>query len=632
MMGRNFWLGSAAAIGLVGAAAGGLSASLASAQDGPASLLPPGFDDPVPTPSPTPTPTAQPTAATTAAPPVAPGAAPGGPDAPGTPAAPAQLPSVPTLSGEDLAGIPSLEELEALTPDELDERLGLKPKFDIPPAARRSLSQVGLLSAEEGGLPAGSLANQPAGLVRAVLAGTRRPMVSRWGHILMRRTLASRLTAPEGMNPVEFAALRMATLNRMGEFTIARALVQDVDTGNWNDALTSEALTAYIATSDMVGVCPAVRLQGSARDDSQWVMMQAVCNAYAGEGALAGTQLDRALGQEIAPPIDVLLAQRYAGAAGRGRRAVSVEWEEVEEINPWRFAFANAVGEPVPEALLNAALEGADGDYYALAGATAPMLSLEQRAPFAQRAAEAGVLSSRAMVDLYSRIYADNSIGGDLGDRAANLRAAYVADSPQARISAMQQLWGAEGGYAGRVMTAFAAARIPVSKEFSGYTGDLIGSMLAAGLDRDAARWRGAIADGSMGWALLELGLPGAGEADPEAVEVFFDNDDSDGGRGSAFLLASLAGLERVSGGALDGLSDEIGVDLSRQTRWTRMISRAADVDNAALVSLLAGLGMQGSDWSKMTPLHLYHITSALRRVGLDAEARMIAAEAVARA
>jgi hypothetical protein len=32
-----------------------------------------------------------------------------------------------------------------------------------------------------------------------------------------------------------------------------------------------------------------------------------------------------------------------------------------------------------------------------------------------------------------------------------------------------------------------------------------------------------------------------------------------------------------------------------------------------------------------MTPMHLYHIVSALRLVGLDAEARMIAAEAVAR-
>ncbi|MEM8726956.1 MAG: hypothetical protein AAGE86_15695, partial [Pseudomonadota bacterium] len=61
-------------------------------------------------------------------------------------------------------------------------------------------------------------------------------------------------------------------------------------------------------------------------------------------------------------------------------------------------------------------------------------------------------------------------------------------------------------------------------------------------------------------------------------------------------------------------------------------IERAADAGNPTLVALLAGLGMQGASWEQMTPLHLYHITSALRRVGLEAEARMIAAEAVARA
>ena len=55
-------------------------------------------------------------------------------------------------------------------------------------------------------------------------------------------------------------------------------------------------------------------------------------------------------------------------------------------------------------------------------------------------------------------------------------------------------------------------------------------------------------------------------------------------------------------------------------------------MDNRALVVLLAGLGMQGESWQQMTPLHLFHITSALRLVGLEAEARMIAAEAVARA
>jgi hypothetical protein len=55
-------------------------------------------------------------------------------------------------------------------------------------------------------------------------------------------------------------------------------------------------------------------------------------------------------------------------------------------------------------------------------------------------------------------------------------------------------------------------------------------------------------------------------------------------------------------------------------------------VDNQGMVCLLAGLGMQGDGWQRMTPRYLYHIVSALNRVGLTAEARMIAAEAVARA
>ena len=52
----------------------------------------------------------------------------------------------------------------------------------------------------------------------------------------------------------------------------------------------------------------------------------------------------------------------------------------------------------------------------------------------------------------------------------------------------------------------------------------------------------------------------------------------------------------------------------------------------ANTVAGLAGLGMQGSGWERMTPRHLYHIVRALNAVGMNAEARMIAAEAVARA
>jgi hypothetical protein len=155
---------------------------------------------------------------------------------------PGDLGPAPDLSQFDFTSIPSIEELEQMTPDELDELLGLRPSYDIPPAARRAMTRVGVVSSAEGGFASASLARQPSSLVRAVLEGLDGPVVSRWGHILLRRALASRLATPEGMSPVEFAGLRAKALNNIGEYTVARALVQDVDTGNWDDELVNIAL------------------------------------------------------------------------------------------------------------------------------------------------------------------------------------------------------------------------------------------------------------------------------------------------------------------------------------------------------------------------------------------------------
>ena len=627
----------AAAFALAGALGGVSLMSGLAAQDQPESLLPPGFDDPSPTASPSPSPSPSPTGPQTAAPrptpapPAAPQTAPSlaEPDEDGDRVRlPDELPPVPEISPGDLAGLPTLEELEELSPDELDELLGLKPKFDIPPAARRSTAEIGVLAPSEGGLGTLSLARQPASLVRAMLAGTRMPLVSRWGHILMRRALASRLAAPEGMDPVEFAALRAGVLNRMGEHAAARAIAQDVDTANWNPALTNEALAAYVALTDFTGACPAIRLQGSVREDAQWVLWQAICDAYAGEAALAASQLDRALNQGIAPRIDVLLARRYAGAAGRGRRAVEIEWDEVEELNPWRFGLATALSEPVPEGLLEEA-----GGYYALAAAPAPQLAPAERLAFASEAAAAGVFSADAIVNLFAQVYADGEVRGEPASRAGALREAYVAPAPEDRIAAMRQLWGdaATPDYGALVATAYAAARVPANRALADAAGDLIASMLTAGLDRDAAAWRGAVDEGSMGWALVALADPAGGEASEGAVDAFVDEYEAAAPRKATFLVAGLAGLGRIDPDARASLASRLDMNLARRTRWTRTIARAAEFENAALVAMLAGLGMQGTDWAQMTPLHLYHIVASLNRVGLEAEARMIAAEAVAR-
>ena len=603
--------------------------TLVLAQSQPEDLLPPGFDQPAPTPAatraPRPAPSPAPSPAASGLPALQPGeviqALPG----------PAGAGDAPTLgSGIDLAKLPTLEQLEAMSTDELDELFGLKPKVDIPAAAQRSMARVGVIDPDEGGLPVFSLAKQPAGLVRAALAGSKGPVISRWGHILLRRALASRLAAPEGMDPAEFAALRASLLNRMGEFAAARALVQDVDTANYSPALTGAALDSYIGNADILGACPPVRLADSKRDDAEWRMTAAICNAYSGEATNAGNDLRRLINSGRAKRIDGLLAQRFAGAAGGGRRAVTIEWNEATELTPWRFALANAVGADVP-----AKLTANAPAWYPLSAATSPMLSPAQRAPSAEVAARRGILSSAAMVDLYAQLFEEQE-EGPLADSAQALRTAYVGVDAAARLGAIKTLWGPGDAtvdpYGRWVLTAYAAARLDPSQDMEADAGSLIGSMLSAGFDRDAARWASVVPVGSQGWALLTLARPQSQPASGGAVGDYMDEDSSTDRRKSQMLLAGLAGLGRTSPDAVSEYSKDLGIDLQRRSRWTQTIDAAAASRNQALVVLLAGLGMQGDGWNQMTALHLYHIVRSLDAVGLGAEARMIAAEAVARA
>jgi hypothetical protein len=606
-MRRRYWLAGAA-----------LALTSTFALAAPESLLPDSFDDPAPAPAPAPRPAP------------APGAAP----APSGPSAPViqPLPGAPSRGGgldveitlpEDF---PSLAELEAMEADEIDELLGIKPKFDIPPAARRAVREIGVIGEGEGGFPAGSLDDQPPQLIRAALAANRGRLVSRWGHILLRRALASRLDAPRGMDPVAFAALRASLLNRIGEASAARALVQDVDSANYNTALATAAFDAYLATGDILGMCPVARLKSTLRDDGEWNMMRAICAAYAGEARQAERDLQRILYYGEAPRIDALLAQRFAGAAGEGRRAVNVEWNDVEELTPWRFALSRALGVELPAGLR----EGAAARYD-IGDVVMPAVPLQERVAAADRAAELGVISSAAMIDLYSQLWAEE-IAGEERSRAVTLREAYVAQDPAARLAALRELWGDGGNYGRQVLTAYAAARLPVDEALIDDAPRIVASMLAAGLDRNAMRWGTAVPEGSEAWALLAVAQPDRRtQVSSGAVQDFIDDDASGDQRKSRFLVAGLAGLGRLDLDSATSLARRLSVNLTRQSAWSQRIDRAAELGNPALVALLAGLGMQGDGWDKMTARHLFHIVRSLRQVGLESEARMIAAEAVAR-
>ncbi len=615
-----------------------LSAMAVTAQE---SLLPPGFDDKPAAPArkpqapPRPSGTSAPQPARTSAPAVVTVQRPGSSGAP-------QVVAVPQPQPQAAPGVPApaapvaaaaANPLANIDPALIDQLVAsAKPKADIPPQAQRSLARVGFFDEADGGFPAVSSHYLNGPYVAGLLTKMRGELVSRWGHILLRRALASRLDTPVGMNGADWAALRAQALLRMGEADAARAMVQEVDNGFYTPGLEEAAMGSFLATADPVGLCPLTALTAAGRQGWDWALTRAICTAFTGgEGASALGVLDNAMRKGTAPKIDILLAQKFAGAASQGRRAVKIEWAGVDNLTPWRTGLALATGLEPPEALRKQA-----GAAYAVLAVRAPMLPLTARAEAADIAAERGVLSSAAMVDLYSEIRAMEEPDRTWGPLADMLRSAYLAADAADRLSAIRKLWGdasdPDRAYSRLVLTAYAAARITPDADLSSDAKALIASMLTAGLDRNALRWAGVVPVGSEAWGLIALSAPAKPSAiSADALGTFQSGDTSSGSLRSRFLLAGLMGLGRVDPGTARRIADDLKLDLARETRWTRAIDSAAASENQVLVALLAGFGMQGSGWDKMTPLHLYHIVAALRRAGLEGEARMIAAEAVAR-
>ena len=507
----------------------------------------------------------------------------------------------------------------------------LRPEYRLASERRRSTRTIGVITPETGGFGEDAFGEQGGRYLTRLVAGFRMPLASRWGHILLRRALLDKVTSPANVDPADWTAARAWRLLRMGEADAARALVLEVDSGNYSPYLYDVAMQAHLATADPAGICPLVPGGARESDEPTWDVFRAICASLSGEQSRATQLLRTARRDGQASGIDYLLAEKLVGAGFEGRRAVRIDWDGVENFNAWRFGLGLATGVEPPANLFEDAGRHVQGWR-----ARAPMLLPAARMDAADTAAALGVLSSEAMVDLYSEAYIDEEAGGDTKQRAATLRTAYIAPSAEERVEAMRDLWqrksGYLGGYSAKVLTARAAARIPPSPARVDDAGDLLTSMLTAGLDRNAARWARVVEPGSLGWALVAIAAPEpALDVDYGALDDFGDADDSSGRRRSAFLVAGLAGLGRVSAEDANEFAGDLDVTLGGDTRWTRAISRAAARGQRGTTSLLAALGLQGRSWASVSPRHLYHVTRALRQVGLEPEARMIAAEAVAR-
>ncbi len=585
-------------IRLAGLTLAAVVAGAALAQDRPESILPPGFGDPAPQPAATTRPAPAATASGTAAAPVAASSA--------LDPASAVVQPLPT---DTPSATPSA------SPTPIDP--ATLAAYDMPAYARRSLTRVGI----DGDLPAGAFGDADGGYLEALMRRMAAPLPSRWLSIELRRLLMARLETPTGLNGADFAAERAWLLLRMGEAVGARAIVQQVDNGDYTPKLYQVALNAMLANGDPAGLCPLADAGLAATGEGGWALARPLCTALAGDGAAARAQLAPLRRRRFANGFDIRLAEKVMGAGAQGRQAVTVEWTDADRLTPWRYGLAIATGVTVPD------------DFYAAVGpqvtgwrALAPAIPLPDRLGPAETAAAQGILSNIAFVDAYGAVAELDDAPAAMAATAADLRTAYADPDPAARLAALHNLWGDTPSYGRLVLTARAAVRQAAGPDNSD-ADRLVAAMLSAGLDRTAQRWAGYVPAGGQAWALLAVSDPDGRRFSRSDVESYGGGDVR-----RRLFFASLAGLGRMSAEDAQAAAESLGVPIGRQDSWTRALDRAVEADQPGTVLLLCGIGMQTSHWAGVPPAGLYRMVAALRAVGLEGTARMMAAEAISRA
>ncbi|MDB5718138.1 MAG: hypothetical protein JWM38_1565 [Sphingomonas bacterium] len=574
---------------------------------GQESLLPEGFGDPAPPPLSS-----------------APAAAPAPGEAAGTPASrpPSSTALPPSADGAAIARAEEEDEEEAAGP------------VEIPDWARRPIDVAGVLGPDGTGL-GNAFGNADGTFLSTLMRRIEAPIASRWGSILLRRALLSRVPTPDNVPDADWIAERAWLLLRMGEADGARMLVQGVDVDRFSPKLLAVAAQTALATADPAGLCPLVVPGQAQSKEPIWPLAAAMCAALSGEAAASGSLIDRARRARVARGVDLFLAEKVVGAGG-GRRQINIEWDGVEGLTSWRFGLATALGVTIPEPLFETV-----GPQVKAWQARSPMVPLAARIEAARIAAALGVFSNAALVDLYSAL-ADETDPLEVAETpAGKLRNAYVGDGDGDRMTALRGLWGKDrdelARYGDAVLTARAAARIRPDEAYSADAAALIGAMYSAGLDYQADRWAPLVEGMSAGdadpaWAILAVGSPRPRvEIGYRRVSAFADRAGSDGRHRAQLLFAGLAGLGRIGAGDQARLAEELGVPVTRTNRWTRALDLAVASGQPGTVAILAAVGMQSRSWAAVPPAYLYHIVSALRRVGREGDARMIAAEAMSR-
>ena len=515
-------------------------------------------------------------------------------------------------------------------------------------------SVIGLLDESQGGLGiamwAGSDRRRIERLLPRLPMGTLSPTVQN----LSRRLLLSTAAVPEG-DPVapSLLGLRVERLMAGGFIEDVNELLRVAATGIEDPALARAAIDAMLLAGDNLGACQ--RVLSLVRGDPRpyWTKTLAFCRALDNDGAAVSlaVALLRDQGQ-AADEVFFSLISLLTGGSGEVTSLIDPTPLHLAMLRAARLAVpADAVGGARPAILW--------------AIATAPNDSFDVRLEAAERAEAAGALDTGILAAIYAAIpYTQEEIDGALeaaaeadGSRVSALlfQAAQVWESPPRRAAALRRSLeearegGAGFGTAARVGLPTVRDLAPAA-DLMAAADDLVRALLVAGEVEGAWAWLDmatAEADGGDAeaaavaagvWPLLQLADPeGAFMRDAGRARTWWKDLPATGGdpnagarRGLLFTAFEALGTA-LPAEAWDPLfagplTVAAYAPSPAVTRALGAASAAGRVGETVLLALLA-LGEVGPEGAE--PGVLFDVLGALRRVGLAAEARSIALEAV---
>jgi hypothetical protein len=501
-------------------------------------------------------------------------------------------------------------------------------------------STIGPLTASNGGYGADLWNGSRGSFVNFIMPKLTTPVGSRFGQIALRRALATAAAPPPGANQIAFHTARTQLLLRLGEADLASKLAAAVPQQTYNRQMYAVAGQAHLAAFNVPATCPLASKAIVFSPDNLWPLLSAVCSAIQGDdsGAALGIDIARQSDKLKVNRFDLYLADRMLTAMSGGGRGGVIDWPKDGLLTSFRLAGIYAGGQSLPIAALkqkNSAVHG----WIAKSG----MADSTTRFVSAWTAASTGVLSTDEWIGLWAQ-------------RGSQMTSAQLAYAPEGllvranaapykeRIAVMKQLWklgkgNARADLAMRLLTSDAAARLPLNPVAIADSPELVRSMILGGCFAEARAWwtylqsqkNNAAAQKALLeiWAGLELtDWKNTIPSNVKLLESWVNSQPADvKDRRGALLSAAMQGL----GYGFAATADVQKFDLTPSGTAYERLADAAKRRAKGEVIILGSL-LMGDSLDSISPETLHAVTKAYRMAGLQAEARLIAAEVVLQA